>query len=145
MKIISLMQPWATLVAIGAKEIETRSWATKYRGKLGIHASAKFDPSICYKEPFKTIFEMRNIKVSDLPTGAIIAVTEIKDCLPILAKDEFSGFAMVKGHGVVTGNEYCFGDYTPGRYAWILSRIPKRIEPIKVKGQLNLWEYPLEV
>lgn len=39
MKAITLTQPWATLVAIGAKRIETRSWATRYRGPLAIHAA----------------------------------------------------------------------------------------------------------
>lgn len=38
-KALTLYQPWATLIAIGAKKIETRSWDTKYRGPLAIHAS----------------------------------------------------------------------------------------------------------
>ena len=44
MKVLTLTQPWATLVAIGAKRIETRSWATKYRGPLLIHAAAGLGP-----------------------------------------------------------------------------------------------------
>src|SRR3954451_22243677 len=36
---LTLTQPWATLVAIGAKQIETRSWGTSYRGWLAIHAA----------------------------------------------------------------------------------------------------------
>jgi hypothetical protein len=40
MKGLTLTQPWATLVAIGAKRIETRSWPTRYRGLLAIHAGA---------------------------------------------------------------------------------------------------------
>ena len=40
MKAISLLQPWATLVSIGAKRVETRSWRTDYRGPIAIHASA---------------------------------------------------------------------------------------------------------
>lgn len=39
MKLLSLWEPWATLMAIGAKRIETRSWSTPYRGWLAIHAS----------------------------------------------------------------------------------------------------------
>lgn len=39
MNALTLMQPWATLVAIGAKRIETRSWATRYRGPSAIHAA----------------------------------------------------------------------------------------------------------
>ena len=39
-KLISLWEPWATLMAIGAKRIETRSWRTPYRGWLAIQAGA---------------------------------------------------------------------------------------------------------
>jgi hypothetical protein len=42
MKALTLTQPWATLVAIGAKRIETRSWSTSYRGPLAIHAAKGF-------------------------------------------------------------------------------------------------------
>jgi len=38
LKAITILQPWASLIACGAKQIETRSWATKYRGQLAIHA-----------------------------------------------------------------------------------------------------------
>ncbi len=41
MKALTLWQPWASLIAIGAKSIETRSWATPYRGRLAIHAAAR--------------------------------------------------------------------------------------------------------
>ena len=44
MKVLTLTQPWATLVAIGAKHIETRSWATSYRGPLAIHAGKGLGP-----------------------------------------------------------------------------------------------------
>jgi activating signal cointegrator 1 len=32
MKAISLLQPWATLVVMGVKKIETRNLGTKYHG-----------------------------------------------------------------------------------------------------------------
>jgi hypothetical protein len=48
MKAITIIQPWATLIAFGEKEFETRSWATNYRGNLAIHAGRKID-----KEAFR--------------------------------------------------------------------------------------------
>lgn len=39
MKALTLTQPWASLVALGVKSIETRSWATNYRGPIAIHAA----------------------------------------------------------------------------------------------------------
>ena len=40
MKVLSLTEPYATLIKKGVKTIETRSWKTNYRGKLYIHASS---------------------------------------------------------------------------------------------------------
>ena len=55
MKLLSLWEPWATLMAIGAKKIETRSWATSYRGWLAIQASkgglSKQHLAECLEEP----------------------------------------------------------------------------------------------
>jgi hypothetical protein len=45
MKALTLWQPWATLVAIGAKKVETRCWSKKYRGELAIHAAARIPPA----------------------------------------------------------------------------------------------------
>lgn len=55
MKTISLWQPWASLVAIKAKRIETRSWYTSYRGPLAIHAAKVFPKwvhELCCEAPF---------------------------------------------------------------------------------------------
>lgn len=41
MKALTIWQPWATAIAIGAKRIETRSWETHYRGPIAIHAAAR--------------------------------------------------------------------------------------------------------
>lgn len=71
MKALSLTQPWATLVAIGAKRLETRSWSTTYRGPLAIHAAKRF-PRNCQElvlhEPFASALDG-----IPLPTGVIIA------------------------------------------------------------------------
>ena len=38
MKALTIQQPWASVITMGVKTIETRSWSTKYRGPLAIHA-----------------------------------------------------------------------------------------------------------
>ncbi|MXY46612.1 MAG: ASCH domain-containing protein [Chloroflexi bacterium] len=68
MKALSLRQPWASLIADGRKTIETRTWRTRYRGALAIHASAR--------------------PHDDLPTGGIIAIAWLYDCRPMAADDE---------------------------------------------------------
>ena len=56
MKIITLRQPWATLVAEGIKKYEFRSWKTNYRGKILIHAGKSLE-----KDQVKK-FEKYNLK-----------------------------------------------------------------------------------
>lgn len=68
MKALSLRQPWASLIADGRKTIETRTWRTRYRGPLAIHASLRH--------------------YADLPRGGIIAVAWLCGCRPMEAADE---------------------------------------------------------
>src|SRR5262245_47216191 len=88
MKAITLTQPWATLVAIGEKRIETRSWSTRYRGRIAIHAAKAFPlgaQELCYDDPFHSA--ICGAGVGDgpwaLPRGAIVATARLVDCLPI--------------------------------------------------------------
>ena len=72
MKAISICQPWATLIAIGAKRFATRSWKTDYRGLLAIHAGKTKVPlamSLCDRDPFKAALALYGITdpVTQLP------------------------------------------------------------------------------
>ena len=66
-KAITLLQPYAALVAIGAKTIETRSWYTPYRGPLAIHAGKGRDfLYLCQSEPFRAGRSLHGI-LNNLP------------------------------------------------------------------------------
>jgi len=134
-KAITLTQPWATLVAIGAKRIETRSWWHQYRGRLAIHA-AKAMPDwamdICAEEPFRSVLLAAGIAgVCVLPRGAVIATCRLADCLPTDAVSPFR----------LTEQELAFGDYAAGRWAWILEDVKILPDRIPAKGMLGLWEW----
>jgi activating signal cointegrator 1 len=81
MKGLSLWQPWAQLVAIGAKKIETRSWGTDYRGPLAIHATKAFPASaknLCMGTPFMDALMCAGYSGTyELPHGAIVAVANL--------------------------------------------------------------------
>lgn len=49
MKILSVRQPWAHLIVHGSKNIENRSWPTRYRGPFLVHASLNIDREACRK------------------------------------------------------------------------------------------------
>lgn len=149
MKAATLYQPWATLVAIREKKIETRSWKTTYRGSLAIHAGMekKFIDMgskycVCTTEPFYSVLMEATppgpyYKV--LPRGAIIAICALVDCLliepgsPCIMKDGRPDF--------LSDQEKAFGDYTPGRFMWVLEEMVKLKRPIPAKGGLGLWEW----
>src|SRR5215212_7218280 len=80
MKVLSLLQPWASLVVMGLKKIETRSWQTSYRGELLIHASLGKTGGLIAKEPpfVKYIPDFKN-----LPFGAIIGKVVLENILPV--------------------------------------------------------------
>lgn len=138
MKAISLWQPWASLVSLGIKKIETRSWRTNYRGPLAIHASKRFwreDRQVARDYPaFAEALNDAGFKVADLPLGCVIAVCEIVDCVPT----ESMSFDLGRAY-----KEKPFGDYSPGRFAWILDNVRPLKEPIPAKGALGLWEWEM--
>jgi hypothetical protein len=132
MKTISLWQPWATLVAIGEKQYETRSWVIKYRGLLAIHASKRMDEvqkEYCLQEPFKSVLEAKGYTSQNLPLGAIIAVVRIVDIQPTAG--------MVK---TISRQEKAFGNYMEGRYAWKLELVKALAKPIPMAGAQGLFE-----
>lgn len=82
-KAISIKQPWSFLIASGIKDIENRTWKTKFRGRVLIHAGkakAKFNFSNAQEEYFKSE-NMRRWYDKDYNHSAIIGSAEIVDCL----------------------------------------------------------------
>ena len=138
MKVISLLQPWASLVILNAKQWETRSWGTTHRGLLGIHASAK-KPSRREKAMFEQDSNFKKF-ISDtdlLPYGALIGkttLTEVYDTTWVLQNREL--FPEYNWQ-----NEFAFDDFSPNRFAWQLKNITPLKHFLPMKGTLGLWEY----
>jgi len=132
LKAITLWQPWASLIAVGAKKIETRSWATKYRGPLAIHASMKAVEKPLYIDPrlVRLLQEAGYKKPTDLPTGCILATCNLTECLEMTEENIVE----------VPELEKVFGDFEPGRYMWILEDVKKLDKPIPAKGKQRIWE-----
>jgi hypothetical protein len=146
MKCLTLTQPWASLVAVGAKRIETRSWHTSYRGPLAIHASKGFpkaDRLLCLEDPFWVAlgkewcaFGRQYFNpASKLPLGAVLATCRLTACT--LIKPAFTE--------MLSDQELAFGNYDGGRFAWILEDVTPLAVPIPAKGALGLWECDIEV
>lgn len=76
LKAISILQPRASLIACGAKKIETRGWSTSYRGPIAIHAGKKFD----YDAYNKLRYWIKPLEkfgdLTEYPAGAVIAIAD---------------------------------------------------------------------
>lgn len=138
MKALSMTQPWAQLVAIGAKQIETRSWGTSYRGPLAIQAAKGFPEEaqwLCGEPPFDRVlldggFEGHWV----LPRGAIVAVAELTDCL--YTNQKYSIDALLRS---APPHERAFGDFSTDRYAWVFRNVQALKEPVPCRGYPSVW------
>ena len=133
MKALSLMQPWASLVMMGVKKIETRSWSTDYRGTLLIHASKSKTGSIFVNQsPFTKYIK----DFAALPFGVIIGQVNLEKILRV------EDFALTDdAMNLLTLEEKAFGDYKGNRFGWVLSNPIEFENKIPTRGQLRLWDF----
>jgi len=148
MKALTIWQPWATLLASGKKHIETRSRKISYRGEILLHAAKKpYIDGITMmdletRNLLKKALILPAIKVESdwteytkkLPSGVIVGKTMLTDCKYI--DQEYADF--IKN---VCPAEYAFGDFTPGRYAWVMEDPVLFDNPIPASGSQGLWNW----
>lgn len=135
MMAITIMQPWAQLIALGAKQYETRSWYTNYRGPIAIHSSLEFPYSaqvLCKCEPFASAL----LGSVDLPVGCIVAIAELEG---ITATSQ-DGMLLAPPRDWSEKEEF-FGDFSPGRYAWRLKNARALEKPVLAPGRQGLWKW----
>lgn len=124
MKVLTIKQPWASLIINGYKEYEFRSWKTKIRGDVLIHASKAIDKDA-----------MKRFKHLDLeyPTGKILGKVTITDCIKVTKEFE---------DNLIAQNELVYGA-SRGRdgYAFKLDQVEKWETPKEAKGSLGFWNY----
>lgn len=134
MKCLSLLQPWAQLVVLGKKCQETRSWDTKYRGILYIHASKnhKFAKEFEYQWPFAEYVDPEKIEFGHIIGHVTLwGTVTSEEALKVMQKYETEDMA----------EEFKFGDYSPGRFVWYLRDPIIFDNPIPARGALRLWNF----
>lgn len=137
---LTLWQPWATMIAVGAKRIETRHWKTNYRGWLVIHAAKRFqiaEKELCLHSPFCEMLKCAGIlRLTDMPLGAGLCAAYLVEVTPTETLTE--GTALVDFDEV----ERALGNYQPRRYAWIFDRVLAFPAPIVLSGRQGIWNWP---
>ena len=126
MKAITIKQPYATLIAEGLKEYEFRTWKTKYRGDILIHAGKGVD-----KDAMKR-FAHLNL---EYPSGCIIAKATLADCVVI---DETMKTTLREKNFLVYQGTTEAADWYG--YGFKMENVEKT-SPIPVDGKLSLWDY----
>jgi activating signal cointegrator 1 len=144
MKIISLLQPFAQLLVQGFKQVETRSWSTKYRGPVFIHASGELNKKMknfggissydiaVSNEHFRKYIPNPNKMVFGRIIG-MVSIDEVFKVGMIPPPDPFIS--------KLTLEELAFGNYELGRYMWFCSNAREFKRPILVKGTQGLRDY----
>lgn len=126
MKVLTIKQPYASLIAEGIKEYEFRTWKTNYRGEFLVHAGK--GKNIEYIEKFKDL----NL---EYPAGFIIAKVFLEEC--ILVDNEFRKVLKQKNPILYS---HVINDKTWKGYAFKLTNV-KKINKIPAQGKLSFWNY----
>jgi len=134
MKALTLTEPWATLVMLGEKRVETRSWACDYRGPLAIHSAKR-----CPKKEFAALVSQerfyRALRLNgqyaypELNRGHVLCITNVLRCV-----------RTEEAVKELSEKEIEFGNYGPGRWAFFLGPV-ERIKPVPATGHLMLWDW----
>jgi hypothetical protein len=123
MKALSLKQPWASLIMIGLKTIETRKWETGYRGDIIICSSLSDDKDMWNKlggeipGPYPYILR-----------GYALGIVELYDIVRMTREYEIKACCQVY----------------PGAYAWLLRNIRRFLNPHHIKGKVSLFELDIK-
>lgn len=174
---LTIRQPWASLIACGAKTVETRSWSTAWRGTLLIHA-AKEGRGFFYCRYVDNVLlgsratetqpmdlrmpaghHIADPGVREWPRMAVVAVARLADVVPVVdasgCRNTTAHLCVVSESGLlhspvdspwpdgetehIVSDQLPLGDFTPGRFAWLLTDVRPLPEPIAAKGRQGLW------
>lgn len=165
MKAITLYQPWASLVAVGAKPFETRGWGTSHRGELAIHAGMTLPSKALAGVPAYDIIEMARAlgliepdtepscryalhQLDQLPRGVVVAISNMTGCEKIvlhggrgLSSTSPGWLETPRGIYYPDAHDIMFGDWSAGRYAWRQENVKKLDTPVPARGKQGLWDW----
>lgn len=124
MKALTIKEPWASLIIEGYKKYEFRSWKTKYRGKILVHAGLSVEKDMLKR--------FKDYKI-DVKPGYIIGEVTITDCILV---DEKFNKELRSIDSIVYGRSNHVENY-----AWKIENVIKYDNPIPCKGKLGIWNY----
>ena len=127
MKVLTIKQPWATLIMQQDKRFEFRSWQTKYRGEVLIHAGLSVDK--------KAMERLKKYLPKDIPMGKILGKVTLSDCIEV--NDDLRIKLSRENSDIYTNHSF------EDKYAWKVDNVEVFGKPIEVKGKLGLWNFEI--
>ncbi|MEM6484185.1 MAG: ASCH domain-containing protein [Pseudomonadota bacterium] len=125
MKALTIHQPWASLILLGIKRYENRTWRTNYRGPLAIHAgSSRASWDIAEADPaIAADLEQHGLNRQTAPHGVILGAVWLADCIGInlIPADAQSD------------------PYASGPWCWVLASPTMLQKSLDCSGKLGLW------
>lgn len=142
LRAITLRDPWAQLVLIGAKRIETRGFQVNPdpdtptgRVTLVLHSSKTFtdeEDALCKAEPFrKCLVDGGAWPPGLLPRGHVLALFDVTGCT---ASEDLVD---------ISAQERAFGNYADGRWGWHIENVRRCRRPVPARGMQGLWPVDL--
>ena len=135
MRAFTVYQPYAYAIIAGLKQYETRPRKTHIRGRVAVHAG-RLDEVHATKHLSGNDFWALMAEIggkTDLPRGAVLGTVEIVDCVPV---EEIIH--------TLSERERLLGDYSPGRFAWVLKNPVAFSMPVPAKGKQGWWNWDEE-
>ena len=132
MKAFTIYQPYGYAIIAGLKQYETRPRKTHIRGRVAVHAG-RLDEVHATKHLSGNDFWALMAEIggkTDLPRGAVLGTVEIVDCVPV---EEIVH--------TLSERERLLGDYSPGRFAWVLRNPVAFSAPVPAKGKQGWWNW----
>ena len=131
-KALSIWEPFASLVARGVRTLDTRTWATEYRGPIAIHAAKTLclvgaPARLCASALGFDWWDTRSL-------GHVVAVAVLEDCIPA---------HKIKTETLTRADREC-ADFGWGRFAWRFGQVRHLIRPIPQPGRQGLFNWTFE-
>jgi activating signal cointegrator 1 len=141
-KVLTIRQPWCDLILGGAKWCENRSWSTKYRGPLWIHAASKVEEDEIRAWREEAGYDFRTESPFGLKTSAIVGRVELVACVPVEDLEDFRAGGTVKSLADVGDHLRKVNDdtwkYVSGPICWLIANV-EPCAPVACNGKLGLW------
>ena len=128
MKALTISQPYASLIASGAKWIDNRRWGTQYRGPLAIHAG-------------KGAQYLTREELAEYPTGCVVAVCQLTACFRLADLDRLGERLASVGLTIEQVRQH---EHAEGPWCWLLQEVRRLEEPVPCRGAQGLWEWERE-